>query len=115
MGSRKVEGEMIGEDATRGVGRERETTVSDGGGRDTGGVLAQVAVGAYPETTSGTTHADAVIVGGGPAGVVLAFLLARQGVDVVLLEAQGDFDRDFRGDTIHPAIMELMHALGLAE
>lgn len=64
---------------------------------------------------AGVTHADAVVVGGGPAGVVLAFLLARQGVNVVLLEAQGDFDRDFRGDTIHPAIMEMMDTLGLAE
>ena len=43
------------------------------------------------------------VVGAGPAGAVLALLLARQGIPVVLLEAQGDFDRDFRGDTVHPA------------
>jgi 2-polyprenyl-6-methoxyphenol hydroxylase-like FAD-dependent oxidoreductase len=55
------------------------------------------------------------IVGGGPAGAVLALLLARQGVPVVLLESHLDFDRDFRGDTLHPAIMELLDQIGLAE
>ncbi len=55
------------------------------------------------------------IVGGGPAGAVLALLLARKGVPVVLLEAHMDFDRDFRGDTIHPSIMNIMDELGLAE
>ena len=84
-------------------------------GRNGSGHVAPAAVGASLEAVPGTAStADTVIVGGGPAGVVLAFLLARQGVNVVLLEAQGDFDRDFRGDTIHPAIMELMDTLGLA-
>ncbi len=55
------------------------------------------------------------VVGGGPAGAVLALLLARKGVDVTLLEAHADFDRDFRGDTIHPSVMELLDELGLAE
>src|SRR5215472_16135746 len=55
------------------------------------------------------------IVGGGPAGAMLALLLARQGVPVVLLEAHLDFDRDFRGDTLHPAVMENLDELGLAE
>src|SRR3712207_622841 len=55
------------------------------------------------------------VVGGGPAGVVLALLLARKGVPVVLLEAHEDFERDFRGDTVHPSVMELMDELGLAE
>lgn len=58
---------------------------------------------------------DCCIVGGGPAGAVLAFLLARQGISVMLLEAHKDFDRDFRGDTIHPSVMEIMDELGLAE
>jgi NADPH-dependent 2,4-dienoyl-CoA reductase/sulfur reductase-like enzyme len=48
------------------------------------------------------------IVGGGPAGAVLALLLARQGIKVILLEVHRDLDRDFRGDTIHPSTMEIM-------
>src|SRR5579863_10784200 len=55
------------------------------------------------------------IVGGGPAGMMLGFLLARAGVDTVLLEKHGDFLRDFRGDTIHPSTLEIMHELGLLE
>ncbi len=55
------------------------------------------------------------IVGGGPAGMVLGLLLARAGVDVTVLEKHPDFNRDFRGDTIHPATLEIMHELGLLE
>lgn len=55
------------------------------------------------------------IVGGGPAGAVLALLLARKGIPVVLLEAHADFDRDFRGDTVHPSVMQVLDELGLAE
>ncbi|MGH1393061.1 MAG: FAD-dependent oxidoreductase [Trichormus sp.] len=58
---------------------------------------------------------DCCIVGGGPAGAVLALLLARQGISVILLEAHRDFDRDFRGDTIHPSVMEIMAELGLSD
>jgi len=60
-------------------------------------------------------RAHCCIVGGGPAGTTLAILLARQGIGVVLLEEHQDFERDFRGDTIHPSTMELMDALGLAD
>ncbi len=55
------------------------------------------------------------IVGGGPAGMMLGLLLARAGIDVTVLEKHKDFFRDFRGDTIHPSTLELMHELGLLE
>jgi 2-polyprenyl-6-methoxyphenol hydroxylase-like FAD-dependent oxidoreductase len=55
------------------------------------------------------------IVGSGPAGAVLALLLARQGIPVMLLEAHMDFDRDFRGDTIHPSVLTILDELGLAD
>jgi len=55
------------------------------------------------------------VVGGGPAGMMLGFLLARAGVPVVVLEKHRDFLRDFRGDTVHPSTLELMHELGLLD
>jgi 2-polyprenyl-6-methoxyphenol hydroxylase-like FAD-dependent oxidoreductase len=55
------------------------------------------------------------IAGGGPAGMMLGYLLARAGVDVVILEKHGDFLRDFRGDTIHPSTLEVLHELGLLD
>jgi 2-polyprenyl-6-methoxyphenol hydroxylase-like FAD-dependent oxidoreductase len=55
------------------------------------------------------------IVGGGPAGMMLGYLLARAGLEVLVLEKHGDFLRDFRGDTIHPSTLEVMHELGLLD
>ena len=55
------------------------------------------------------------IVGGGPAGMMLGFLLARAGVEVIVLEKHGDFLRDFRGDTVHPSTMTVMQELGLLD
>lgn len=55
------------------------------------------------------------IAGGGPAGLVLGLLLARAGIDVVVLEKHADFLRDFRGDTVHPSTLEVMHELGLLD
>ena len=55
------------------------------------------------------------IVGGGPGGAMLALLLARRGVSVTLLEMHKDFDREFRGDTIHPSILEILDQIGLAD
>jgi NADPH-dependent 2,4-dienoyl-CoA reductase/sulfur reductase-like enzyme len=75
-----------------------------------------------PQETPTPTHdildvqtTNCCIVGGGPAGAVLALMLVRQDISVILLEAHKDFDRDFRGDTIHPSVMEIMEELGLAE
>lgn len=61
------------------------------------------------------TQTSCCIVGAGPGGAILSLLLARQGIPVTLLEAQDDFDRDFRGDTIHPNVLHLMDQLGLVE
>ena len=65
--------------------------------------------------TSGPTATTCAIAGCGPAGAVLGFLLARAGIDVVVLEKHSDFLRDFRGDTIHPSTLELLDELGLAD
>jgi 2-polyprenyl-6-methoxyphenol hydroxylase-like FAD-dependent oxidoreductase len=55
------------------------------------------------------------IAGGGPAGMMLGLLLARRGIDVLVLEKHADFLRDFRGDTIHPSTLEIMYELGLLD
>jgi 2-polyprenyl-6-methoxyphenol hydroxylase-like FAD-dependent oxidoreductase len=62
-----------------------------------------------------TQNTQCCIVGGGPAGMMLGFLLARAGVRVVLLEKHADFLRDFRGDTVHPSTLELIYELGLLD
>jgi 2-polyprenyl-6-methoxyphenol hydroxylase-like FAD-dependent oxidoreductase len=62
-----------------------------------------------------TMRVQCCIAGGGPAGMMLGYLLARAGIEVVVLEKHADFLRDFRGDTVHPSTLELMHELGLLE
>ena len=62
-----------------------------------------------------TITTQCCIAGGGPAGMMLGFLLARAGVRVVVLEKHADFFRDFRGDTVHPSTLELMVELGLID
>ncbi|SFL14296.1 FAD-dependent oxidoreductase [Geodermatophilus ruber] len=66
-------------------------------------------------TGAGPTEVSCCIAGGGPAGMMLGLLLARRGVDVLVLEKHGDFLRDFRGDTVHPSTLQLLDELGLAE
>ncbi|MDB5232928.1 MAG: 2-polyprenyl-6-methoxyphenol hydroxylase [Chitinophagaceae bacterium] len=60
-------------------------------------------------------NCDCCIAGGGPAGIMLGYLLARSGVEVIILEKHKDFLRDFRGDTIHPSTLQLLYELGLLE
>jgi 2-polyprenyl-6-methoxyphenol hydroxylase-like FAD-dependent oxidoreductase len=60
-------------------------------------------------------HTTCCIAGGGPAGVMLGLLLARQGVPVTLLEGHADFSREFRGDGIVPSTLEVLEQLGLLE
>src|SRR5262245_9116561 len=65
---------------------------------------------------AGTTLAvRCCVAGGGPAGMMLGYLLARAGVEVLVLEKHGDFLRDFRGDTVHPSTLQIMHELGLLD
>ncbi|HEY2626307.1 MAG TPA: FAD-dependent oxidoreductase [Candidatus Udaeobacter sp.] len=65
--------------------------------------------------TSEKLQTRCVIVGGGPAGMMAGYLFARAGVPVAVLEKHADFNRDFRGDTIHPSTLELMYELGLLD
>jgi 2-polyprenyl-6-methoxyphenol hydroxylase-like FAD-dependent oxidoreductase len=62
-----------------------------------------------------TIETTCCVAGGGPAGIMLGYLLARAGVPVVVLEKHGDFFRDFRGDTVHPSTLEVLRELGLLE
>jgi 2-polyprenyl-6-methoxyphenol hydroxylase and related FAD-dependent oxidoreductases len=67
------------------------------------------------DAQSSALNTTCCIVGGGPAGIMLGFLLARAGVDVTVLEKHKDFFRDFRGDTIHPSTLQLLYELGLLD
>ena len=62
-----------------------------------------------------TVETTCCIVGGGPAGIMLGYQLARAGVAVTVLEKHKDFNRDFRGDTVHPSTLEVMYELGLLD
>ena len=75
----------------------------------------QRSVERHAKTVRDVRRTTCCVVGGGPGGAVLSLLLARAGVDVTLLEAHPDFDREFRGDTLHPSVMEIMDQLGLAK
>src|SRR5438045_6455071 len=64
---------------------------------------------------SSTVRATCCVAGGGPAGIMAGFLLARAGIRTIVLERHKDFFRDFRGDTIHPSTLQIMHELGLLD
>src|SRR5499425_816247 len=66
-------------------------------------------------TKMSTSRGTCCIVGGGPAGMMLGYLLARAGIEVLILEKHADFLRDFRGDTVHPSTLETMHELGVLD
>jgi 2-polyprenyl-6-methoxyphenol hydroxylase-like FAD-dependent oxidoreductase len=66
-------------------------------------------------SSGGSIDTGCCIAGGGPAGMMLGFLLARAGIETVVLEKHADFLRDFRGDTIHPSTLEVIYELGLLE
>src|SRR5215470_4837443 len=100
------------------TGHKKVVDARDKRGHDGGTSKASIAL----EDHMGEDHMGAntvttkcCIVGGGPAGMMLGYLVARAGVDVAILEKHADFLRDFRGDTIHPSTMELMQELGLLD
>ena len=72
-------------------------------------------MGASEQGVDRSEVARCCIAGGGPAGMMLGFLLARAGVDVIVLEKHADFLRDFRGDTVHPSTLQIMHELGVLD
>src|ERR1043165_4440713 len=71
--------------------------------------------GSFSQPSERTIKARCCIVGGGPAGMMLGYLLGRAGIDVVVLEKHADFFRDFRGDTVHPSTLQGMDDLGLID
>ena len=70
-------------------------------------------MGEAPQSVETMHHVQCCIVGGGPAGMMLGYLLGRAGIKTVVLEKHADFFRDFRGDTVHPSTMAVMQELGL--
>lgn len=77
--------------------------------------MQQQSVALAAQEVKDTEQTTCCIVGSGPGGAVLALLLARKGIPVILLEEHMDFDRDFRGDTLHPSVMEIMDEIGIAD
>lgn len=79
------------------------------------GPISEMTVSGAPLGAAAEIKTSCAIVGAGPAGLMLGLMLARGGVDVTVIEKYGDFLRDFRGDTIHPSTLQVMHELGLAD
>jgi 2-polyprenyl-6-methoxyphenol hydroxylase-like FAD-dependent oxidoreductase len=74
-----------------------------------------MSAGSFSQPSGRTMKVRCCIVGGGPAGMMLGYLLGRAGIDVAVLEKHADFFRDFRGDTVHPSTLQVMDELGLSE
>ncbi len=70
---------------------------------------------AVPNASPTSLKVRCCVVGGGPAGMMLGYLLGRAGIKTVVLEKHADFFRDFRGDTVHPSTMKVMQELGLLD
>src|SRR5947207_987439 len=87
-------------------------TMTTGRATERSGSAGSAAAGHPVRDTARTTVHN---VASGPAGTVLSLLLARRNIAVTLLEAHQDFDREFRGDTLHPSTMEIIDQLGLAD
>src|SRR6185503_20388841 len=81
--------------------------------RSPGSVLAPTSPRRYIQRMMKSDRTTCLVVGGGPAGMVLGLLLARAGVAVTVLEKHADFLRDFRGDTVHASTLTLLDELGL--
>jgi len=75
--------------------------------------LSGFEAGGHPDMALEVLETTCCVVGGGPAGIMLGYLLARKGVQVAVLEKHQDFFRDFRGDTVHPSTLEVLKELGL--
>src|SRR5271156_125831 len=76
-------------------------------------ILTNFGTGGRPVMAPEILRTTCCVVGGGPAGMMLGYLLARRGVQVTVLEKHQDFFRDFRGDTVHPSTLEVLKELGL--
>ena len=69
----------------------------------------------FQQPTMSIISTRCCIVGGGPAGMMLGYLLGRAGIETLVLEKHADFFRDFRGDTVHPSTLQVMDELGLID
>jgi 2-polyprenyl-6-methoxyphenol hydroxylase-like FAD-dependent oxidoreductase len=103
-----VVGEGVGQDRSAPNAMRRSASVGPSNELNDAAVRAR-------KVASMSEHRTCVIIGGGPAGMVLGLLLARAGVEASVLEKHGDFLRDFRGDTVHPSTLQLLDELGLGE
>ena len=94
--------------------KKTSSSLADGASLPASGILTFRRTG-FEIFRERTMKVRCCIVGGGPAGMMLGYLLGRAGIDVVVLEKHADFFRDFRGDTVHPSTFQVMDELGLID